>query len=213
MSRDAEISEAVQQALEKYALEHFWETHYAAREAQDASDFLGPFTFGMAYWEDLHRRFLEVLVRRPATPFVQVAISQGYAVPAIDHKEFGLIGLHHHRVEPPEYVPNGDSASALKDRATTEGGLFGKEPQEMSHRLVGLVGNPFGSLEEVVVGKLEPVYPNGYRLAYRQKLDLAGGPGFDQGDEGGGPKVGPEPEPDVQPTVTRKEAEEEEASA
>lgn len=205
MTKAAEISEAVQEPLEKYALGHIRKNHYAAREAQDADEFLGSRTFGIAYWENLHRRFMEVLVRRKATPFVQLGIAQGYAVPAIDHQDLGLIGLHHHRVERPDYVPGGDSAGALKDRATREDGLFKQERTKISHRLIGIVGNPFGDLEEVVVGKLEPVYPGDYRLAHKRKLDLERGSGLDRGDDDGGPEVGPDPEPINEPTVKRRE--------
>ena len=204
----AEITEAVQDPLEEFALGHIHENHYVAREVQGIDEYNDPLTFGMAYWENLHRRFLEDLVLRPATPFVKLKISQGYAVPAIDHDELGMIGLHHHRVKPPEYVPDGNSAGALKDRATRQRDLFDNASPQISHRLVGIVGNPFGDLEEVVVGKLEPIYPNSYRLVHKRKLDLKGGPGFNHGDQGGEPEIGPEPEPDFEPTVTRKKTEE-----
>lgn len=208
MKRTVQITEAAKKPLEKYALGHIRETHYAAREAQDADEFNGPLVFGMAYWENLHRRFLQALSRSSGTPFVPLKISQGYRIPAVDHEEFGLIGLHHHRVKPPDYVPDGNSANALKNLATRDDGFFEHESREVSHRLVGIVGDPFGELEEVVIGKLEPVYPDSYRLAHKRKLDLGGWDGFDDDDDHGGPPTGPDPEPRIGPTVTREEAEE-----
>ena len=71
----AEITEAVQDPLEEFALGHIHENHYVAREVQGIDEYNGPLTFGMAYWENLHRRFLEDLVLRPATPFVKLKIS------------------------------------------------------------------------------------------------------------------------------------------
>lgn len=200
MAKAAEVSEAVQQHVEEHVLKHIHIAHHAAREAEEVDPYAGAFTFGATFWDILRGRFMqEVVYAEP--PFEPLKVSRGYEIPAIDHERFGPIALHHHRVQPPKYIPNRNSASLLKRRATRGNGLFDNDRREVSDRLIGIVGDPLGKLEEVVVGKLEPVHPNDYRLAYKRKLDIDGGYGADWGSDDGGPQVGPDPESVDGPTV------------
>jgi len=206
MPDPVEITEATRDHLQKYVLGHIRETHDVAREVQDLDEYNGPLVVGMTYHQNLRRRIMDAVVPPKSTPFCRVQISKGYYVPAIDHSKLGLIALHHHRVKPPTYLPNPNAAQALRERAVKGKDLFGDKSREVADRLVGIVADPFGELEEVVVGKMVPTYPDGYRIAHARKLDLDGGRGSDQ-DDGDSP-VGPDPEPDVEPTVTRKVPEE-----
>jgi hypothetical protein len=199
-----EITEATRDHLERYVLEHIRETHEVAREVQDLDAYNGPLVFGVTYYQNLRRRIMDAVVPPESTPFCRVKISKGYYVPAIDHARLGLIALHHHRVKPPTYLPNPNAAQALRERAVKGKDLFGEKSREVADRLVGIVADPLGELKEVVVGKMVPAYPDGYRVSHKRKLDLDGGLGTDQGGDDGGPSVGPEPEPDVEPTVTRE---------
>lgn len=206
MPDPAEVTEATRDLLEKYVLGHIRETHDVAREVQDLDDYNGPLVFGMTYHQNLRRRFMDTVIPPESTPFCRVEISKGYYVPAIDHARLGLIALHHHRVQPPTYLPNPNAAQALRERAGKGKDLFGDNSREVADRLIGIVADPFGQLEEVVVGKMMSTYPKGYRIAHRRKLDLKGGRGSNQDD--GGQSMGPDPEPDVEPTVTRKKPQE-----
>lgn len=206
MPDPVEITEATRDHLEKYVLGHIRETHDIAREAQDLDEYNGPLVFGVTYYQNLRRRIMDAVVPPESTPFCRIKISEGYYVPAIDHARLGLIALHHHRVKPPTYLPNPNAAGALRERAVKGEDLFGDKSREVVDRLIGIVADPFGELDEVVVGKMVPTYPDGYRIAHKRKLALDGGSGSDQ-DDGGLPE-GPNPEPDVEPTVTREEPQE-----
>jgi hypothetical protein len=204
MPDDIRVTKALRDGLEKHADTHIRDSVQAARAAYDVDTaHFGMEVFGVALYSGLRERFMTDLARGEA-PFSTVQTGSNYAVPVLEHGELGQIAIFHHRVDPDDHLPKGDSGELLRKHVSPgQKDLFGGRRQATVARLLGIVGNPFEGFQKAFVGKVVPTTSGTRRLDHQEMLDLGDGGGHSPGD-GGDPQDGPEPETVNTPEVTRE---------
>jgi len=203
MSNAVQITRALRDGLEKYASEHIPESVRSARASYEQDPHFGMEVFGMSLYSGLRDRFVTDLAKGE-TPFFTVQTASNYVVPTFEHEELGRVIIFHHRVDPEDHLPKGDSGELLKKHVSPgQKDLFEDTKRETAVRLLGIVGNPLEGFREAFVGKVVPTASGARRLDHQEMLDLEDGGDHKSGD-GGTPHDGPEPESVDTPEVTRR---------